>query len=190
MNRAVEGVADGRRARGLRRREEIIDATLRVVERDGIAGVTHRAVAREADVPASSAVYYFATLDDLLVAALTAASDNYIDQLRGLGDEAVGGLAGIIADAGGPGRNRALAERELTLLAARRPALRPTSLRWREALADLARRHTDDPIAVQQFVAVADGLCVRVLLSGDDPGAEAPSAEEIAEQLRRALSPR
>ena len=38
---------DGRRARGERRREEIIAATLRVVERDGVAGVTHRAVARE-----------------------------------------------------------------------------------------------------------------------------------------------
>lgn len=178
---------DGRRARGRRRREEIIAATLRVVERDGVAGVTHRTVAREADVPASSAVYYFATLDDLLVAALTAASDTYMDQLRNIDGDPVEGLARIIADAGGPGRGRALAERELTLLAARRPALRPTSRRWREAVAEVAHRYTDDPSRVQQFVAIADGLCVRVLLSGDEPGSEAPSTQQITELLRRSL---
>lgn len=176
---------DGRRARGERRREEIIAATLRVVERDGVAGVTHRAVAREADVPASSAVYYFKTMDDLLVAALTAASDTYIGQLadlRGSRGEAVSGLARVIASAGGEGRSRALAERELNLLAARRPALRPVARRWRDAVSEVARGQGADDLTARQFAATADGLCARILL-GDEDLTEA----RIAETLRHAL---
>ena len=176
---------DGRRARGERRREEIIAATLRVVERDGVAGVTHRAVAREADVPASSAVYYFKTMDDLLVAALTAASDAYIDQLADLRSSrggAVAGLARVIASAGGEGRARALAERELNLLAARRPALRPVARRWRDAVSEVARGQGADDLTVRQFAATADGLCARILL-GDEDLTEA----RVAETLQRAL---
>ncbi|GAA1466452.1 TetR family transcriptional regulator [Nocardiopsis exhalans] len=177
---------DGRRARGERRREEIIAATLRVVERDGVAGVTHRAVAREADVPASSAVYYFKTMDDLLVAALTAASDTYIDQLAGLRSspgEAVAGLARVIASARGEGRARALAERELNLLAARRPALRPVARRWRDAVSEVARGQGADDLTVRQFAATADGLCARILL-GDEDLTEARITETLQHALR------
>lgn len=179
---------DGRRARGERRREEIIAATLRVVERDGVAGVTHRAVAREADVPASSAVYYFKTMDDLLVAALTAASDAYIDQLTALQEpgrdaaRAVAGLARVISGAGGEGRARALAERELNLLAARRPALRPVARRWREAVSEVARQQGVDELTVRRFAATADGLCARILLGDEDL-----TEDRVAEILRHAL---
>lgn len=177
---------DGRRARGVRRREEIIAATLRIVERDGVAGVTHRAVAREADVPASSAVYYFKTMDDLLVAALTAASDTYIGQLADLRSsqgEAVAGLARVIASAGGEGRARALAERELNLLAARRPALRPVARRWRDAVSEVARAQGADDLTVRQFAATADGLCARILL-GDEDLTESRITETLQHALR------
>ncbi|MBR8742383.1 TetR/AcrR family transcriptional regulator [Nocardiopsis sp. MG754419] len=171
---------DGRRARGERKREELIAATLRVVEREGVGGVTHRTVAREAEVSAGSVAYYFATLDDLLVAALTEASDAYIAQLRDLDDD-IAGLARVIADAGGPGRARALAERELNLLAARRPALRPVARRWRDAVAEVARSLGADPLTALQFSATADGVCGR-LLAGEDL-----SRAEIAELLHHAL---
>ena len=61
---------DGRRARGEQRRSELLAATLTVIERDGVAGVSHRAVAAVADVSVASITYHFPTLDDLLVAAL------------------------------------------------------------------------------------------------------------------------
>ncbi|WP_213877307.1 TetR family transcriptional regulator [Pseudomonas sp. dw_358] len=48
------------------RRQDILDATMRVVVRDGLRGVRHRAVAAEADVPLSATTYYFKDLDDLL----------------------------------------------------------------------------------------------------------------------------
>ncbi|WP_216213343.1 TetR/AcrR family transcriptional regulator [Amycolatopsis aidingensis] len=176
---------DGRRARGERKRAAIIAATLRVVERDGVAGVSHRAVAREAGVAGSAAVYYFATLDDLLVAALTAAAEDYARQLReiidGGGDE-IDGLAELIVAAAGPGRSRALAERELTLLAARRPALRGVARHWRDMVADVARKHTTDPRTVEAAVAAADGLCARVLLD-----AEPLSVAQVADLLRHAM---
>ncbi|WP_129670065.1 TetR/AcrR family transcriptional regulator [Phytoactinopolyspora endophytica] len=168
-------VTDGRRARGQRRRAEIIDATLRVVQRDGAAGVTHRTVASEAEVPTSLTTYYFATLDDLLVAALSSVADEYVGQLRHVieeGGDELHGLAEIIASSGGSGRMRALAERELSTLAARRPALRPVASRWRETVADLARRRTADPLAVKAVIAAADGLCTAILLDGAQPDVE------------------
>lgn len=176
---------DGRRARGERRRAEIIEATLRVVERDGAAGVTHRSVAREADVPTSLSAYYFATLDDLLVAALTAVADEYTERLRVItesGGDELAGLAEFIAESSGSGRKRALAERELSTLAARRPALRPVAQHWRDAVAEIARRQTSDPLAAEAAVVAADGMCAAILI-----GNEQPDAHRIRAVLARVL---
>jgi TetR/AcrR family transcriptional regulator, regulator of biofilm formation and stress response len=176
---------DGRRIRGQRRRAQIIEATLAVVRRDGAAGVTHRTVAQEAGIPTSLTTYYFATLDDLLVAALTSVADAYTARIRHIidnHDDKLRGLAELIAETAGPGRERALAERELSTLAARRPALRPIARRWRENVAELASTRTTDPDAVQALVAVSDGLCAAILL-GD---AEA-DPDHVHSVLRRAL---
>lgn len=161
------GEADGRRARGRRRRAEIIEATLAVVQRDGTAGVTHRTVAREAGIPTSLSTYYFATLDDLLVAALTSVADVYTARIRRIADgpgDRLRGLAELIVESAGPGRARALAERELSTLAARRPALRPVARRWREDVAALGASLTDDPRAIDALVAASDGLCTAILI--------------------------
>lgn len=48
------------------RRQVILDAAMRVVVRDGVRGVRHRAVATEAGVPLSATTYYFKDIDDLL----------------------------------------------------------------------------------------------------------------------------
>ncbi|MFF5986620.1 TetR/AcrR family transcriptional regulator [Prauserella flavalba] len=162
---------DGRKVRGRRRRAEIIEATLTVVLRDGASGVTHRTVAKEAGIPASLTLYYFATLDDLLVGALSSVADAYTERIRALiesAEDKLGGLAELIAESSGPGRKRALAERELSTLAARRPALRPVARRWRENVAELAGTLTDDPDAVESVVALADGLCAAILLDDRD----------------------
>jgi TetR/AcrR family transcriptional regulator, regulator of biofilm formation and stress response len=52
------------------RRDRIIDAAIRVIGAEGIAGLSHRSVAGEADVPLGSTTYHFASLDELLIAAL------------------------------------------------------------------------------------------------------------------------
>lgn len=50
--------------------QRILDATLRLLARDGIAGVTMRAVAREADVALGLTNYYFDSKHALICAAL------------------------------------------------------------------------------------------------------------------------
>ncbi|GAA2809024.1 TetR/AcrR family transcriptional regulator [Kribbella solani] len=168
---AEHDTGDGRRLRGQRRRAQIIEATLAIVRRDGATGVTHRTVAKEAGITTSLTLYYFATLDDLLVSALTTVTDEYTRRIRQLiesGDEPIDGLAHLIAESAGPGRERALAERELSTLAARRPALRPVARRWRENVAELARTQTDDPDAIETIVALSDGLCTAILLNEEE----------------------
>ena len=48
------------------RRQLILDAAMRIVVRDGVRGVRHRAVAAEAGVPLSATTYYFKDIEDLL----------------------------------------------------------------------------------------------------------------------------
>lgn len=176
---------DGRKLRGRLRRAQIIEATLEIIRRDGATGVTHRTVAKEAGITTSLTLYYFATLDDLLIAALTSVTDEYTRRIRHLidtADDPLTGLAELIAESGGPGRERALAERELSTLAARRPALRPIARRWRDNVAELARTQTDDTDTIEAFVALSDGLCTAILL--DDHEAD---PDHIRAVLRKAL---
>lgn len=183
MGDSEQNTVDGRRARGNKRRAEIIDATLAVVTRDGAAGVTHRTVAKQADITASLSTYYFATIDDLLVAALTSVADTYTDRIRAIidgPDDPLRGLAELIVESGGPGRERALAERELSTLAARRPALAPIARRWRENVAELATALTDDPQAVAALVAASDGLCTAILI--DNVPADTAYVREVLSQ--------
>jgi TetR/AcrR family transcriptional regulator, regulator of biofilm formation and stress response len=51
-------------------RERILHAVLRVIGTDGVAGVTNRRVAREAEVSLGSITYHFATQHELLREAL------------------------------------------------------------------------------------------------------------------------
>jgi DNA-binding transcriptional regulator YbjK len=56
----------GTRPRGEQTKQKILDATLRVIAREGVRGTTHRAVAREAGVQLSLTTYYFRDLNELL----------------------------------------------------------------------------------------------------------------------------
>ncbi|MEU6475844.1 TetR family transcriptional regulator [Streptomyces sp. NPDC047017] len=153
------------------RRRRIIDAAIRVAARDGLAGLSHRTVAAEADVPLGSTTYHFATLDDLLVAALRQASEGFAGVLA---------ASGVLADADGDlaaGLARVLGqwlvgdrpgtelEYELYLAALRRPALRPVAAEWAEQTAALLAGRTD-PVTARALLALMDGICLQVLLTG------------------------
>jgi DNA-binding transcriptional regulator YbjK len=153
------------------RRQRIIDAALRVAARDGIAGLSHRTVAAEADVPLGSTTYHFATLDDLLVAALCQANEGFARVLDtsgvladGDGDLAAG-LARVLGEWLGRDRPGVELEYELYLAALRRPALRPVAAQWaQETACRLAARV--DEVTARALVALMDGICLEVLLSG------------------------
>ena len=59
------------RAGSEQRRKAILEAALRIVVREGIRGVRHRAVAREAAVPLSATTYYFKDISDLITDTFT-----------------------------------------------------------------------------------------------------------------------
>ncbi|MXR69128.1 TetR family transcriptional regulator [Shewanella sp. JBTF-M18] len=59
------------RADGEARRVAILEATLRLIVKEGVRGVRHRAVATEAQVPLASTTYYFKDIKDLISDALT-----------------------------------------------------------------------------------------------------------------------
>jgi DNA-binding transcriptional regulator YbjK len=55
------------RASAVQRRLDIIAAALRVMARDGLRAISHRAVAAEAQVPLAATTYYFRDLEDLII---------------------------------------------------------------------------------------------------------------------------
>lgn len=58
-----------------KRREELADAALQIIAREGMRGVTTRAVADESGWSTGVLTHYFGTLNDLLLAALRRAAD-------------------------------------------------------------------------------------------------------------------
>jgi TetR/AcrR family transcriptional regulator, regulator of biofilm formation and stress response len=152
-------VADGRRRRGNVRRRALLDATLQVIGRDGLAAVTQRAVATEAALPPSAVYYYFPTLDDLVTAALVDANDRFLAELRALpeGKAALRALAVAVVASTHRGRVEVLAELELWMLAARRDGLRGELDRWNAGLREAAAKLTGDASTLDALVAVLNG---------------------------------
>ncbi|MGW8061287.1 TetR/AcrR family transcriptional regulator [Streptomyces ziwulingensis] len=171
------------------RRQRLVDAAIRVVGRKGIAGLSHRAVAAEADVPLGSTTYHFATLDELLVAALRQANEGFArvvaahPALADPGADLPAGLARVLGAWLAGDRTGVELEYELYLAALRRPALRPVAAEWAQGVGGLLADRTD-PVTARALVAVLDGICLQVLLT------DTPYDEEYArEVLARVIPP-
>lgn len=54
-----------------KRRRTILEAALRIIVKEGVRGVRHRAVAKEAQVPLSATTYYFKDISVLITDAFT-----------------------------------------------------------------------------------------------------------------------
>lgn len=153
-----EPVTDGRRRRGATRRRELLDATLRVIARDGPAGVSQRRVADEAGVPPSAVLYHFASVDDLLVSTLVEVNDRYVAVLAAV--TTVDELAAVITASD---RATLLAEFDLCLLAGRRDDLRGEVDRWEATLSELAVRL--GAARPELLVAALNGLWLQAALA-------------------------
>ncbi|MET8856537.1 TetR family transcriptional regulator [Streptomyces sp. NPDC004579] len=153
------------------RRQRIIDAAIRVVGVQGIAGLSHRSVAAEADVPLGSTTYHFKTLDELMVAALRQANEGFAKVLAARGTledtraDLAAELAGLIGEWLAGDRTGVELEYELYLAALRRPALRPVAAEWIDSLVE-PLSHRTDPVTARALVALLDGICLQVLLTG------------------------
>jgi TetR/AcrR family transcriptional regulator, regulator of biofilm formation and stress response len=122
--------------RGIERRTAILQATLRILGRDGSAAITHRLVADEAGVPSAATTYYFSSKEDLLREALylhaKTEAQRVADATQTLGNTpSIDHLADRLADfldyGLNVGRTTLIAEYELLLQAARHPELEPLS---------------------------------------------------------------
>ena len=116
------------------RRAEIADAAITTLARDGMRGLTHRAVDRAAGLPEGSASYYFRTRQALLQATVERLAElDSAEMLPSTGLPVQSGheldafalaAASIIDNWLTTGRERQLARYELALEATRRPELR------------------------------------------------------------------
>jgi DNA-binding transcriptional regulator YbjK len=180
------------------RREQILEATLRVIGRSGREAVTHRAVAEEAGVPLGSTTYYFDSRADLLRQALEHVSAHEVSRYAELGEELRSVRSGreladrLISELVAAAEDRVayIAEYELWLEAGRRPELREAAQSWcdaeqRAVAGAMEELGSSDPRADASLVVAAlDGLGERVLAREEDPAA---AAKELRPELRRLI---
>jgi DNA-binding transcriptional regulator YbjK len=183
-----EPKVDGRRARGERARLALFQATLAIIEREGIAGVTHRNVTREAGLPATSAAYHFATINDLLEQTLLWADQAAAESLAACEadpDPIAAFTRWFVADFADE-RARVIAEYELFLYAARHPAMLPTARRWLTDLSALVDTWTQSRRATRTICAYIDGILLQMLVTGEKPNPKA--VEETIRGLASAFA--
>jgi DNA-binding transcriptional regulator YbjK len=180
------------------RREQILDAALRIIGRSGRQAVTHRAVAEEAGVPLGSTTYYFDSRDDLLGQALEHVAASEVERYAKRGEElrtvkSAHELADRLIDelvVAAQDRIAYIAEYEIWLEAGRRPELREAAQSWCDAeqrsvaLAMETLGSSDPATDASLIVAAIDGLGERVLAREDDP---AQAAKEFRPELRRLI---
>ena len=78
------------RASAQQRRLSILEASLRIMAREGLRAVSHRSVAAEAGVPLAATTYYFSDLEDLITESFLYWSQA---QRRVVGDQLAASLA-------------------------------------------------------------------------------------------------
>lgn len=128
--------------KGARRKTEIIDAALRIIGRDGILGVSMRAVAVEGSVPLGTVTYYFTNKEELIEAAFLRHTQRETtrivtaiarlgtltraDVARGLADFVIQGLTEY--------REQLVTEYQFLNASVRRENLRRASAAWLQSL--------------------------------------------------------
>lgn len=179
------------------RREHILRVALRLLGSEGPAGVTHRTVAAEAEVPLAATTYYFESKQAMLQEALALLAGEEVARLEAIRaalDEnapdaraVAQGIATELAEL--VGVRGALAKIEIYLDAARREDLRSDAAAAVAAFVDLG---TDlftawgvaDPRATAEIaVAGIDGLILHETMTG----AREVDRDRLATQLERLL---
>ena len=170
------------------RRDRIARAAVAVIAEHGIDSLTHRKVAAMAGVPLGSTTYHFASLEELIAAALDKAAEAGIGQLQawadGLddGDDVASALADYVIESIGERREQTLAEYNLYVLALHRPHLQQAAVAWDSALSDVLIALTDRPTG-RMLGTLLCGLLMQNVLRPD-----LPSKADVEETFRRAIA--
>ncbi|SDJ70603.1 TetR/AcrR family transcriptional regulator [Microbulbifer yueqingensis] len=112
-----ELVYHGRRAQradSRQRRKAILEATLRLIVKEGIRGIRHRAVAREASVPLAATTYYFKDLSDLISDAFTYFVEQGLEHTRQLQEDSFAAARALSEEERSSASGRKLLTQQLT----------------------------------------------------------------------------
>jgi len=96
------------------RRKAILEATLRLIVKEGIRGIRHRAVAREANVPLAATTYYFKDLNDLISDSFTYFVEQGLENTRQLQEESFSAARNLSAQERASNSSRKLLVQQLT----------------------------------------------------------------------------
>jgi len=131
------------------KRQDLIDAAIRVIAREGVHSATTRRIAEEADLPLGTMHYWFSGKDDLLEEVITAVLDklNKAVSEANAQDSTDPGMLGAlraawqVVETDVPGAQLALYE--LTALSLRTPAMSELARKQYAMYRDTAARSTD-----------------------------------------------
>jgi DNA-binding transcriptional regulator YbjK len=168
------------------RRDQLADAAIELLAREGARGLTHRAVDAEAGEPAGTTSRYFRTRDALMLGAVERIRELHLADLSRAPRGPVGRaelndhLAAMVHGALTANRSRHLAAAELFLEATRRASLRTAMTAARMAQIQLMRQiHLAAGVRLTQrqaamLVTAVTGLVTIALTTPEAIGLRAP----------------
>jgi len=160
------------------RRRQLLDAALHVIADQGLRGLTHRAVDRQAGLPEGSCSAYLRTREALVLGLAEYVADRMADHVRAMADELAGcpldddqAYATVTRSVLGwlDERDLIVALLELTIQASRDPALAESLGAHRRVLAEVvggmltARGKPHGGAAAETLVASFDGVLIAAL---------------------------
>jgi AcrR family transcriptional regulator len=177
------------------RREALLSAAMRVLDRDGMRGLTYRSVAREAGVSHGLVRHHFGSRDALIHEAVLDLAERSLQSTRlesGTGrlEDLGAGTSRMVTDA----QNLPGVDYELVLEARRRPELAPAVHALYDRYLNATRRElariglADDEPLVRLVFAALDGLVIQMLVYGRVDEADAAIAR-LHELLVDRLAP-
>lgn len=183
------------------KRQAVLEATLRVLARQGPRGITHRAVAKEAGTSLRATTYYFDSREHLLTEALRHYAETAVARFDGLAFElpsspgdALDGAALLLAQTVlsdlVDDRAGLVAEYELVLEIGRNPTLEPAYRAWQAKLEEMLQGYarlfdSKDPVGDSRLVLAAlRGLELEALARPS----RVPELEDLQRVFRRLLS--
>jgi TetR/AcrR family transcriptional regulator, regulator of biofilm formation and stress response len=190
------------------RRQAILEAALQIIGKEGSSALTHRLVAERAGVSLSATTYYFRSIEEIFEQALFLSAQRELTELDAVHDAFHRGESTLDAWAAdfarvlhsetrGGRRTLLLAQFEMDLAAARRPALRGAvrelNARYRSHIEQVLRKAgSGQPTAdARIFVATVTGLLLEQLSAPSSDFAElvlAPAVSRLIQSFTRDAS--
>ncbi|HWH26589.1 MAG TPA: TetR family transcriptional regulator [Pseudolysinimonas sp.] len=170
------------------RRERIIEAAFRVIARDGLGGMTHRSVAREADIPVGSTTYHFADKDDLLLSVLEYSGNRALTSFPELfaschpEKDLAGALAELVLKLITRDREQLMFDYAVFLGARSRPPVHEAALKWANSADTMIEKYTD-PLTAHVLAELLEGMLAQHVVFGR----KIVSVDEVRSSFTRVL---